>query len=205
MKTKVFLTAAILTLTLPPVWAQGHGGGQHGGQGRPPQGQGQGQQQGMGGDAGRGTMDRDRTQDRQRVHATDQQRDQLRSCDQSMDRVRTRARDMAKTAGGGNFSADQTRQHRDQLREQLRTMEQEHGQLMNGLNADQKQALEVRHRQMEQIHERMNARLQKMDKELGEATPNGKRVAEHARAVEREMKQLQKHNREMQSEMGVKP
>ena len=150
---------------------------------------------------GRGTMDRDRI----RIHATDQQRDQYRTCDQSMDRIRTRARDMAKASSSPGFNADQARQNRDQLRNELRVMEQEHERLMQGLNGEQKEAIAEHHRNMEQIHQRINTRLQEMDQELAQATPNGQRAAEQARAIEREMKQWQKQHREMGDELGLKP
>ena len=76
------LTAFALTATLLP--AQGRGGGQRGGgggmqgggQGQGPA-MGQGQPRGQAGtQMGQGTMQRDR------IRATDQQRDQLRTCDQ---------------------------------------------------------------------------------------------------------------------------
>ena len=148
---------------------------------------------------GKGTMQRDR------IRATDQQRDQIRTCDQSMDRVRTRARDMAQASAGKNFNAEQARQQRNQLRNEVQTMEQEHTRLMKGLSGEQRDALQQQIRSMEQNRERIHTRLQQMDQELAGAGPDGKRVAEHARAIEREMKEWQKTNREVGEEMGARP
>jgi chromosome segregation ATPase len=156
-------------------------------------------EQGRGSEMGKGTMQRDR------IRATDRQRDQIRTCDQSMDRVRTRARDMAKAAGGKNFDAEQARQQRTQLRNEVRTMEQEHARLMQGLGAEQREAAQEQIRTMDQNRERIHTRLQEMDRELAGEGPNGKRVAEQARAIEREMKQWQKANRKMATEMGARP
>ncbi len=76
---------------------------------------------------------------------------------------------------------------------------------MQGLSSEQNLAMEARHRNMEQIHQRIQSRLQEMGQEFAQASPSGKRVAEQARAVEREMQQFQKQHRSMKSEMGVNP
>jgi len=84
-------------------------------------------------------------------------------------------------------------------------MEQEHTRLMQGLSGEQREALREQIRSMEQNREQIRTRLQEMDQELAGEGPNGKRVAEHARAIEREMKQWQKTNREMGEEMSARP
>jgi chromosome segregation ATPase len=142
---------------------------------------------------------------RDRIRATDQQRDQVRTCDQSMDRARSRARDMARAADGKGFNAEQARQQRNELRNEVRTMEQEHARLMRGLSGEQREALQEQIRNTEQNRERIQTRLQEMDQELAGEGPNGKRVAECARAVEREMKQWQETNRKMAEEMDARP
>lgn len=199
MKGKPFVFLAAFVLAVPLVSAQGKGGG---GQGRPQgqgQGQGQGQAQGQGSGMGKGTMQRDR------IHATDQQRNQIRTCDQTMDRVRTRARDMSQASAGKNFNAEQARQQRNQLRNEVQTMEQEHARLMQDLSGEQREALQPHIRSMEQNRERIHARLQEMEQELAGEGPNGRRVAEQARAVEREMKEWQNTNRKMATEMDARP
>ncbi|HWQ03297.1 MAG TPA: hypothetical protein VNL38_02350, partial [Candidatus Nitrosotenuis sp.] len=190
MKAKWVVLPAILALAVSPVWAQGRSGAQ----GRPNKSQGQ-QQRAQG--AAKGGM----SQDRQRIRATDQQREQFRTCDQAMDRVRQQARDMARTSGGAQFNAGEARQQRDRLREHFQLMQQEHERLMLGLNAEQRQSQEARHRNMEQIRERIQARLQEMDRELAAENPNGKQIAEQARNIEREMAQLQKHHRAMKADL----
>jgi uncharacterized protein (DUF3084 family) len=57
---------------------------------------------------------------------------------------------------------------------------------------------------MQQIQERINTRLQDMDQELVKASPDGKRVAEQARAVERETKEYQKQYREMGEALSLR-
>lgn len=199
MRSRIIAFAAVLALAAPLSFAQGRGqgGGAQKGQGA---GQAQGQQKGRGGpEMGKGKMDRDR------IRATDQQRDQLRTCDQAMDRVRQRARDMAKMGTGAKFNAEQARQQHSQLRNELRAMEQEHERLMNGLSEGQKKAMEERHRNMEQIHSRIENRMQEMNQNLGQSTPDGKHFTERARALEQDMKLFQKQHRAMQNEMGARP
>ena len=198
MKNKGIVLALVLALSPVLTLAQMRGGGgRRGGQGGPSQGQ---QPRKGGPGMGRGTMDRDRL----RSHATDQQRDQYRTCTQSADRVRAQARQMAQATGKG-FNADQARQQREQLHNRIQTMQQEHERLLEGLNNEQRAAMQEHIRNMEEIHERVRTRMQEMDQELAQTNPDGKRVAERARAIEREMKQWQKHHREMGQDLSLQP
>lgn len=145
MRNRALGLAAILILTPAIAFAQGPGGGsvRAGGQS-----QGSRPGAGTGATASRGTMDRDRIQQRDRLHtmATDQQRAEYRTCDQLADRIRTRARDMSKSANGKGLGVGAMRQQRDQLREQVRTMDEEHQRMMQGLNDDQRYAIQNRSR-----------------------------------------------------------
>jgi hypothetical protein len=205
MKKKRVLLLALVAFASTGVYAQARGGAQ-GGSSRG-QGQGQGQQTprtGRQSGQGAGAQDRGAQRDQARAQTTDQQRDQYRTCDQSMDRARTMARDMAQDSGGKGFNADRARQQRDQLREQFQTMEQEHQRLLQGLTADQGQFVQQRTGTMEQIQERINTRLQEMNQELEMAAPDGKRVAEQARTIEREMKAWQDQHRAMGGDLALK-
>ena len=150
-------------------------------------------------------MDRDRDRDRVRIHATNEQRDQFRTCTQSADRVRIQAREMARQAGGVGFHPDQARQQRNQVREQVRTMLEHHEMFLNGLGQEQLSAAQNRLRTMNEIRERLNTRLRELDEQLEGRNLDGRRVAESAREVERAMKEWQKHQRMLGEEAGVKP
>ncbi len=195
---KVLLAAAALLFASPVVFAQGQGQGGPGGQGRQRPTTTQQQQQ-------RQTGTASGTQERQRIRATDRQRDQLRTCTQTADRIRQQARDMDRQAKSGSFNADRARQQRDQLREQVRTMEEQHQQLMNGMSEDQKTALRTRTEEMNRIHERVNAQLGRLDEELGKPEPNRKQVAETAQRISRDMNQWREQYRKMETEMSVQP
>ena len=189
----VLLAAAALLFASPIVFAQGHGQGRPGGQQRQRPTTGQQKQMGKAGG----------TQDRQRIRATDRQRDQLRTCTQTADRIRQQARDMDRQAKSASFKAGEARQQRDQLREHVRTMEEQHQQLMNGLSEDQKTALRTRTEEMNRIHERVNAQLGRLDEELNKPEPNRKQVAEAAQRISRDMNQWREQYRKMESEMGA--
>ncbi len=205
--TQAFVLLAAIFLffaTSNLVQAQGRGGGQSKGgtttAGQ--QGRGQGGNQGqMGSQKGQ----KGGAQDRKQVQATDLQRDQLRTCTSSADRIRQQARDMANAASGAGFKAEQARQQRDQLREQIQTMQQEHNRLIQGLSQEQKAQLQERIRLIDQQYDRAHNQLQAMDQELGQANPSGKHISQQAREIERAMNEWQKQYRNMSSEMGVKP
>lgn len=70
-------------------------------------------------------------------------------------------------------------------------MEQEHEQLMNGLDANQQQAWQEQIRNMNQLRQQLNLHQQQMDDEL-KGNPDAKRVAERAREMERTMNEWRK-------------
>jgi len=139
-----------------------------------------------------------------RSQATDGQREQYRTGNQSMERIRTQARDMARISNGTTFNADQARQQRDQLRDQVRTMDQQNQRLMEGLDNQQRAAVEQRTRTMNQLQERINSRLQNMDQELAKTSPDRKRIAEEAQNVERETQRYQQQYRDMGDDLSLR-
>jgi basic membrane lipoprotein Med (substrate-binding protein (PBP1-ABC) superfamily) len=172
---------------------QGQGSGQGQGQGSG-LGGGQGQQQGQGGtQAGRGDMDQ------QRVHATKEQRDQIRTCSKQADEIRQQARKMTQTSAK-KFNADEARQQRDQIQTQLRAMEQEHERLMNGLDPNQQQALQEQIQNMNRLRQQTRSEFQQMNSELEPANPDAARVKERAREMEQTMKDWSKEYQTLHSQ-----
>lgn len=179
----------------------------------------QGQSAGMGGgnSAGRGQMDqtRDRSQDvvrdqsqdklqdqtrltqRDQLHTqvSTEQRDQYRTCDQSAEQTRATARTLARSAGNGLFNTDDLRDKHQQLKQQFQTLQQNREQLNTGLSVEQQSAVEKRNQEMQKTHERIQSRLQEMDRELSGSTFNATNFAAQARATERDMNSYQKQLR----------
>ena len=148
-------------------------------------GQGQMMGQGQGGQQATNAQ-----MEHKRIKATTQQRDQIRSCDKLADDIRKQTRKMAKDSGK-NLNPGQLNQQQVHVRNQIRKMEQEHEQLMNGLDANQRQAWQEQIRNMNQLHQQLNLHQQQMDDEL-KGNPDAKRVAERAREMERTMNEWRK-------------
>jgi hypothetical protein len=188
MLKKSLLLFPVFLLLLPTAFPQGKGGG-GGGQG---QGQGQGQSQnqsqrqvqGMGQGQGQGgTQSGSAQMEQKRIKATKQQRDQIRSCDKLADDVGKQARKMAKDSTK-KLDPGQLNQQQVHIRNQVRKMDQEHEQLMNGLDATQQQSWQEQIRNMNQLRQQLNLQQQQMDDEL-KGNPDPKRIAERAREMER--------------------
>jgi chromosome segregation ATPase len=184
-----------------PLAAQ-RGGGRGGGGS---QQVGGGTQQG----AGRGTPQAQgpsaqgqRTQDQTRglIHATDQQRDQLKACDQSAGQVRKQARALAAVAKSGGANNGDFMRQRDQLHEQIQAMQRDHQQFVSGLTSSQQASLADRIRAMDRDREQINSRIRQLDAELAKPDPQRKRIEEHAREIEKAMKDWQQQYRRTQSD-----
>jgi chromosome segregation ATPase len=205
-KRALIFAAALLLAAAPVVVAQGRGGkgggGQHQGQ---PSGQ-QGQQPDMGqrgGQQGQGQQQGTGAQQRQQIHATNQQRGQYENCTQSSDRVRTQAHKMADAAKGGGANNAEFREQHQQLRNEIRTMQQENERFMNGLSDEQRAGMQDRTRSMDQARDRLNNRMQQLDEEIAKPEPDRKRIGAHVTEVEKAMKEWQKQYRNMGSDMGI--
>jgi hypothetical protein len=145
----------------------------------------------------------DQTRTRQRIHATDQQRDQFRACTQSQDRVRTQARDISRVGQRAGSSSNDARRQRDQLREQVRIMQQEHQRLMQGLGPEQQEAARQQIREMQRVEERLQTRMQELDAAVDAPSFDFTSVSARARQVERAMEQWQKQHRKLGSQIGM--
>ena len=111
---------------------------------------------------------------------------------------------MTRAARGATFDTSTAHQQHQQLQEQLRTMQQDREQLMQGLSDDQLSAVQDRARTMQQLHDSIQNRLQEMDKELSGNNVSQPHVAEEARLAEREMKSYQNEFRKMGDDLGLK-
>ena len=133
-----------------------------------------------------------------RIKATQQQRDQIRSCDRMSDEIRKQARKMAKDSGK-MLNNGQLTQQQAHIRNQIRQMEQEHERLMNGLDVNQQQAWKEQIRNMSQLRQQLNLHQQQMDDEL-KGNPDANRVSERAREMERTMNEWRNQYRILASQ-----
>ena len=137
--------------------------------------------------------------EQKRIHRTQQQRDQIRSCDKMADGIRKQAKEMAQASKKG-FKADEANKQRNQIRDQFQTMEQQHNQLMNSLDGAQNQAWQEQIKNMNEFHQQLNLQMQKMDGELSSADPDSKRIRESAQEMERIMNNWRKEYRTLSSQ-----
>ncbi len=197
MSKKPTIAFTVFLLLLSTAFSEGRGGRQ--GQ---QQTQGQGQGQGPGWRQGQGGAQSGSTQmEQKRIRATTQQRDQIRSCSKLADGIRQQARKMAQTREG-KFNADQAVKQRNQIRDQIRTMDQEHERLMNGFDAAQKQAWQEQIKNTAQLRQQLNSQMQQMDTEINSTNPDSKRVGERAREIERTMSNLRTQYGVLSSQAG---
>lgn len=183
------------------------------GQGRPQGGGargtgGMGGQRGMGsqqGSMGQGSMagqqDRMRDQQQQRIHATTQQRQQIRDCTQSTSRLRKQVRDMSRVKAGSNIGADQAKQWREQLRNEIRNMNQEQERLVSGLSPEQRAATQNQVQQMEQSRERLQKMSDALNLALEEDAVSGDKVREQARDMQTELDRLRDQQRDFENQL----
>jgi chromosome segregation ATPase len=207
MRRKMFLGVLLSVSLALLVAAQGRGpgaGAQRGGAAGSQPGQGGpegGQRSGQAGAGKQGTLD----QKLERIHATDQQRAQLKDCVQSADQVRERARQMAAAAKGESANSEEFRRRHEQLRQEIQIMQQERDRFMNGLTEEQRSTLQSRIRAMDRARDRLNDRLRLLNDEMGKPEPDRKRIRDHVTGVETAAREWQKQLREVSSEMGVRP
>jgi hypothetical protein len=186
MVRKAFVLIATLLSATVIAFPQGRGGGQGGGnQQRSMQGGAQSGHGGMQTGTGQGQMDRDR------IRLNNQQRDQIRTCDRLADGVRKQARTMAKSSGN-KADKGQLLQERDQLRDQVRAMEQEHVRLMNNMDPTQQRQWQERLNAMNQYRDQVHNQLQQIDDTFQSADPDFKGAAKRAREMERIVSRWQK-------------
>jgi hypothetical protein len=144
-------------------------------------------------------------QDRQRmrVHATEKQQAQNRTCTQSMERVRTRVREIARATKGQPLNRQEMQRLHQQLRSELRTMQSEREELLSGLDDEQKAAVQNRVQEMNHLQMDLDSFSEALGFELDQLEPNPGRLREQARNLERTAKQLQQEQRDMSAEAGL--
>jgi hypothetical protein len=199
MAKRSLILFPIFLLVISTGFSQGRGGRQGQGQGQSAnQRQGQGQLQGQG-QGQRGVQAGSADMEHKRIKATQQQRDQIRSCDKLADGIRKQARKIAK-ASGNKYNAEEATRQRNQIREQFTAMEQEHERLVNGLDSNQQQAWQEQVRTMNQLRQEVHSQLLQMNNEMGMTQPDAKRIAERAREIEQNMNSWRKQYNTLSSQ-----
>lgn len=136
-----------------------------------------------------------------RIRATDEQRTQLRTCLELSERFRMLAADIMKPAGLSEAERAKAGERSRGLLHQA--MQRSHESFVTNLNADQQAALNHRLRRIGKTWSELTSYFETMDRDLAEAAPDAKRLASHAKELEKTLKKWQKQHREIGSEMGI--
>lgn len=120
-----------------------------------------------------------------------------------MRQSRDGARAMTRSARASQFNVDEARRQQTQMQEQLRATQQAREELNQGLSEEQQLAVRQRNERMQQMHQRVQERLQALDRELAGPNIVAQRVADESRNTEREMKAYQNEFREMGKDLGL--
>jgi predicted nucleic acid-binding Zn-ribbon protein len=121
------------------------------------------------------------------------QRDHYRACDQSLGQARNTARTLSHDASQMIFDTNALRGQHQQIQEKLSSVKDSREELIAGLTVEQQGLVQDHTQSMQQIHDRIQSRLQDIDKEFTGPSLNLATVSDHARAVERDIKLYQKH------------
>lgn len=190
MKKRTIVTIAFAALLAfsPEVLARGgqQGGGSGGGQGQ-----------------GQGTQARQTQRTQARVHATSAQRGQFQAACANGTQARQQVHSIARSQKKSGADTGQARAQRGSLRENVRTIDQEHRRLVEGLDAEQQYALQDRVRETNRLVKEVDERHRSLDRALADPSTDSREISERAKELDRAMKEWQKEYRKLGSEMGV--
>ncbi len=144
-----------------------------------------------------------RDQQRLRLHTTDQQMQQSRTCTQSMERVRKQLRTMSRISKTQPIRAGQASQWREQLRNNVQTMNQEQTGLMNGLNPEQQEAVRNRNQELQTTREQFQQMSEALEMELALEAPDPAKVREQAREMESAMNKIRTQQQQFNNDLGI--
>lgn len=89
------------------------------------------------------------------------------------------------------------------MRNEIRTMQQEHDRFMQRLSDDERAAMQDRVRKMDQARDRVNLSIQAMNEGFKQVNPDQQHIAKQARKIEKAMKEWQKQYHKMGSDMEI--
>jgi hypothetical protein len=140
-------------------------------------------------------------QEKMKIQATGEQRTQLRACSELSDRLRTLATSMRNPRNLSQTELEGV--HQRWSATLLQAMQGDHQAFVGSLNVDQQAALKDRLRKMDKVWSELASRFEMMDRDLAQTPPDAKRLADHAKEVEKTLRKWQKQHREIESEMGI--
>jgi len=110
---------------------------------------------------------------------------------------------MEQTTKGKTFNINKARQQRDQLRNEIRLMEEEHNRFIQETNDVQQLKTKERISNMEKERERLIYSFLEMDQEINKPNPDQNPIVKQAREMENAVTKWQSEYQHIASEMGI--
>jgi protein-tyrosine-phosphatase len=110
---------------------------------------------------------------------------------------------MLKSQKGSGGDASQARAGQEQLANSVRTIDQQHRQLVDSLDPDQAVALHDRLRRTDRLVEELDERHRSLDRALDDPAADSATITERARDLDRAVKAWQKEYKKLGAEMGA--
>ena len=136
-----------------------------------------------------------------RVHSTDEQRDQVRTCDRMLEVANASLKHLLDLVGNAQRPTGDMTLLGSQVRDQIGSLTLEHDKLIAGLDKTQKEELKTRVRDMARAQDHVTASLKKLSAELAKSKPDRARITELAGDMEKEMTAWQQQYRGLQSDL----
>lgn len=211
MKRSMLVPAVMVMLCVAPVLlAQRGNGGGGGGNGKPQRERGgnpaqQGSERGSRGARQGHAQDQTARQaaDRERIRATEQQRNQIRNLTQSAERIHARAKELKRISKSSRYSTGEVRRLHEELRSETRGLGRECDLFREDLSEEQHTQIQDRLRTIDRSREQMESHLREMKRELAREAPEQQLIAKQARESLSATKEWQKQYRKLRSEMSA--
>jgi len=194
------VTVAALLFTFPTAaQRQGPGSGAGDGTQQPRVGGGQAPKPQTPPTQPRGSADQDRT--RARIHVSDAQSGQYRTCDGTAAQLHQHVQQMQKLAS--NRESAQLKQERDRLRDMINNLDRQFTQFRQGLSKEQAQQLETRLQALDRERDQVRIHQQSLDRELDSQNPVQQRLINRTQQIEQALERWQTKYRKLGLDIGV--
>lgn len=120
-----------------------------------------------------------------------------------MERVRKQLRTMSRISTNQPLTSEQAAEWRQQLRNNVQTMNQEQTNLMNGLSPEQQEAVRNRTQQMQATREQFQQMSEALDMELALEAPDPAKVHKQAREMESAANRIRTQQQQFNNDLGI--
>jgi hypothetical protein len=196
-KRIVVIVVAISFAGVGSVQAQRSGAGRPGGSG---QGQMAGQQQQS---SGQQQSMRSQQQMQVQSQATGQQRAAMKQTIAATQQMRSQLRPMMRLEKGQQIGADQAKRWREQIREQLQTMQQEQQALIAGLTEEQQSWADDDIQQVKEATASLDDLLDSLSLELEQAKIDEQAVKQTAKKADDKAKKVESEQKQILTELNL--